>query len=145
LFRRLEQLARTDAILTTNSSSLPVGSVTRGVKRRDRTAGLHFVTPPHVVPVVEVTRAKDTSARTLARICAWMRALGKIPVTLTRDVPGMLMNRVQHAMMREAFNLIDRGIATPADIDLARYERMLRAALKLMNGGRKRRKRGRAG
>jgi 3-hydroxybutyryl-CoA dehydrogenase len=119
LFKRLEALAPRRAILTTNTSSLPLERVMAKVKTKDRVAILHWATPAYMAPLVEIVRGKHTAAATIARINAWMRALGKLPVNLNRDVDGMIINRVQHAMMREALSLVDRGIASLEDIDLA--------------------------
>lgn len=119
LLQKIETLARPGAILTSNSSSFRISEIAAKLRRPQRAAGVHWSTPAHIAPIVEVVRGKATSARTIAQINRWLRALGKLPVNLSRDVTGMLVNRIQHAMMREAFDLIDRGIATPQDIDLA--------------------------
>jgi 3-hydroxybutyryl-CoA dehydrogenase len=119
LFADIEKLARRSAILTTNSSSLKLTEVVAKVRLKARTAAMHWLTPAHIAPIVEVVRGKQTSAATIARLNAWLAELGKLAINLNRDVPGMLVNRVQHAMMREAFDLIDRGIVTPEDVDAA--------------------------
>ena len=119
LFKRIEALAPRKAILTTNTSSLPLAKVTAKVKHKDRVAILHWATPANISPLVEIVRGRATSAKTIQQVNAWMRAVGKLPVNLSRDVDGMIINRVQHAMMREAFSLVDRGIVSLEDIDLA--------------------------
>ena len=119
LFQRIEALAPRRAILTTNTSSLPLARVMTKVKHKDRVAILHWATPAYMAPLVEIVRGERTSTKTIRRINEWMRALGKLPVNLNRDVDGMIINRVQHAMMREALSLVDRGIASLEDIDLA--------------------------
>jgi 3-hydroxybutyryl-CoA dehydrogenase len=119
LFRKIEALARPAAILASNSSSFRISEIATKLRRPQRAAGMHWGTPAHIAPIVEVVRGKATSTRTMGQINRWLRALGKLPVNLSRDITGMLVNRMQHAMMREAFALIDRGIATPQDIDLA--------------------------
>ena len=119
LFQRIEALAPRRAILTTNTSSLPLARVMTNVKHKDRVAILHWATPAYMAPLVEIVRGSRTSPQTIRRINEWMRALGKLPVNLNRDVDGMIINRVQHAMMREALTLVDRGIASLEDIDLA--------------------------
>ncbi len=119
LFRDIEALAPRRTILTTNSSSLCLADVCAGIRHRDRTAGMHWLTPANLAPVVELVRGKSTSSGTITRLNSWLTDLGKIPVNLSRDVPGMIINRIQHAMLREAFHLIDSGIATAAEIDKA--------------------------
>lgn len=119
LFERLEREVRASTILATNSSSLLPSDVFARVARRSRTAAVHFVSPAHRVPVVEVVRTQATSAPTIRRIDGWLRDLGKLPVHLNTEVPGMLVNRLQHAMMREALSMIDAGITDIESIDLA--------------------------
>jgi 3-hydroxybutyryl-CoA dehydrogenase len=119
LFKRIEALAPRKAILTTNTSSLPLAKVMSKVKHKDRVAILHWATPANISPLVEIVRGRATSTKTIRQINDWVRAVGKFPVNLNRDVDGMIINRVQHAMMREAFSLVDRGIVSLEDIDLA--------------------------
>jgi 3-hydroxybutyryl-CoA dehydrogenase len=115
----LSRFAPKDTIITTNSSSLRLADVVAHVPQKGRTAGLHWLTPAHIAPLVEVVRGRQTSDRTIRRLNAWLSELGKLTINLNRDVTGMLVNRVQHAMMREAFNMIDRGIVSAEDIDAA--------------------------
>ena len=119
LFREIEPLAPRHAILTTNTSSLRLADVMRKVKHQDRVATLHWSTPANLAPLVEIVRGRKTSERVVRRINAWMEALDKIAVNLNRDVPGMIVNRAQHAMMRECFSLVDKGICSFEDIDRA--------------------------
>ena len=119
LWRDIEPRVRADAIIATNTSGLRIGDVLKPLKRPERGAGLHFSVPAHVMLVVEVTRGPKTSDATMKKLLGWMDAMGKVPVVLNRDVPGMLINRIQHAMYREIYHLIDTGIATAEDIDLA--------------------------
>lgn len=119
LFARIEALAPARTIITTNSSSLRVTDIATVLDRPARAAALHFLAPVAVVPLVEIVRGEKTGAATIRRLNQWMQALGRMPVNLARDVPGMLVNRVQHAMMREIVDLIDRGVVTVDDVDRA--------------------------
>jgi 3-hydroxybutyryl-CoA dehydrogenase len=119
LFAKVEALAPRSAILTTNTSSLRLADVMRKVRHKDRVAILHWATPANISPLIEVVRGTRTSPGTIRRINEWMRKLGKIVVNLNRDVPGMIVNRAQHAMMRECFSLVDKGICSLEDIDVA--------------------------
>jgi 3-hydroxybutyryl-CoA dehydrogenase len=119
LFAQIELLAPRRALLTTNTSSLRLADVMRKVRHKDRTALVHWSTPANIAPLIEVVKGPKTSARTIAQVNAWLRALGKLPVNLHRDVPGMIVNRAQHAMLRECFDLVDKGVASIEDIDLA--------------------------
>ncbi len=119
VFAQLEQLARADCILTSNSSSFPISDIAAGLKTREPMLGLHFFLPAHLVPLVEVIRSDATDAGLPEKLFELMRALGRVPVHVRRDIPGFLANRLQHALAREAFALIDSGVATPEDIDAA--------------------------
>ena len=119
LMAAIERRVRRDTIIATNSSSLRVGDVMHRVRHRDRTGGMHFSVPAHIMLAVEVTRGPDTSDETVERLAGWTRGLRHVPIVLQRDVPGMLINRLQHAMYREAYDMIERGIVTPIDVDRA--------------------------
>jgi len=119
VFKEIEARVRRDTVIATNTSSLRISEVTSALKHADRSAGLHFMVPAHVMLAVEVTRGRKTTASTMAKLVSWMTAMGKVPIVLDRDVPGMLINRIQHAMYREIYHLIDEGVATAETVDLA--------------------------
>jgi 3-hydroxybutyryl-CoA dehydrogenase len=79
--------------------------------------GLHFFMPAHLAPLVEVICSEATEPRLAGEVYDLMKRLGKKPVLLKRDIPGFLANRIQHALMREALSLVEKGIATPEDVD----------------------------
>jgi len=81
--------------------------------------GTHFWNPPHLLPLVEVIRAKDTSQDTMEKTMALMGKVGKKPVWVKKDVPGFLANRLQHALWREAISIVENGIADAAEVDVA--------------------------
>lgn len=119
VFAELERLARPDATLASNSSSFPISAIARGLATGARMCGLHFFMPAHIVPLVEVVRGEATDPAVCDRLAETMRALGKVPVLVKKDIPGFLANRIQHALAREAFWLVDEGIATAEDVDKA--------------------------
>jgi 3-hydroxybutyryl-CoA dehydrogenase len=119
LFARIEELAPHDIPITSNSSSFPISRIAAGLKTARRMLGLHFFMPAHVVPLVEVVLSEATDPAVAGAVSALMTKLGRRTVTVKRDIPGFLANRLQHALMREAWSLIDRGIATPEDVDVA--------------------------
>jgi 3-hydroxybutyryl-CoA dehydrogenase len=119
LLRAIEPKLRRGACIATNTSGLRIQDVTRVLKHPERSAGMHFMVPAHVMLAVEVTKGPKTSRATLNRFIAWVTELGKVPVVLRRDVPGMLINRIQHAMYREIYHLMDRGIVKAEDVDRA--------------------------
>ena len=119
LLIEIERRVGARTLIVTNTSGLRIGDVTGVLQRPQRSAGLHFMIPAHVMLAVEVTRAEHTSPATMRRLVGWMQEMGKVPLVLNRDIPGMLINRIQHAMYREIYHLIDSGVATPEDVDRA--------------------------
>lgn len=119
LFADLAQRARPDAILASNSSSFPISAIGQGLDTRGRMLGLHFFMPAHLVPLVEVVLGEASDNACADSLIAFMRRCGSVPVKVKQDLPGFLANRLQHALSREAFDLIDRGIASPEDVDAA--------------------------
>jgi 3-hydroxybutyryl-CoA dehydrogenase len=119
VFADLEKHASSSIPLTSNSSSFPISRIGAGLKSQKRMFGLHFFMPAHLVPLVEVVCSEQTDVALAQRMGAFMETLDCMYVMVKRDIPGFLANRLQHALMREAWSLIDRGIATPADVDKA--------------------------
>lgn len=119
IFAQLEAVAPTDIALTSNSSSFPISRIADGLKSARRMLGLHFFMPAHMVPLVEVVRSDATDPAVAKAVFDLMRALQRKPVMVEKDIPGFLANRMQHALMREAWSLIERGIASPEDVDIA--------------------------
>ena len=117
LFAEMEALALPDCALTSNSSSFPISAIAKGLKTQSRTMGLHFFMPAHLIPLVEVVSSVHTDPKEAERVGAIMKALGKRPVQVRKDVIGFLGNRIQGALMREALWLIEQGVASPEDID----------------------------
>ena len=116
---RAEEIAAPDAILATNTSSLSLAEVGRDLKHPERFAGLHFLNPPELVEVVEIVGADRTARETLATLEGWVEELGKAPVVVSLDVPGFVINRLQYALLREAYALVDAGVCTFEDVDRA--------------------------
>jgi len=118
-FQRLDSLCPEDAILATNTSVISITEIAQKSKRRERILGTHFWNPPHLIPLVEVIKAKETSAEVMDKTMYLLSAVGKKPVRVKRDVPGFLANRLQHALWREAISIVENGIAEPAEVDEA--------------------------
>jgi len=119
LFAELVQRARPDTLLCSNSSSFPISAIGEHLETTGRMLGLHFFMPAHLVPLVEVVLGANSSSELAESLMAFMRACGMVPVLVRKDLPGFLANRLQHALAREAFALIDAGIATAEDVDAA--------------------------
>ncbi|MGE0358783.1 MAG: 3-hydroxyacyl-CoA dehydrogenase family protein [Burkholderiales bacterium] len=119
LFADLLPRLRADALLTSNSSSFPISEIAAGLPTAGRCFGLHYFMPAHLVPLVEVVCGEKSDPPLAADLAAFMRATGKVPVIVRRDLPGFLANRLQHALAREALALVEAGVASPADVDAA--------------------------
>ena len=119
LFAEVEALARPDVPLMSNTSNFPIGEIGKHLKSRGRVLGLHFFMPAHLVPLVEVVSSDATDPKVAQTMVDLMKALGKAPIWVKKDVPGFVGNRIQHAMMREALYLIDEGICDAEAVDIA--------------------------
>lgn len=119
LFKELTTLCPPHTVLTSNSSSFPISAIAQGLPTQERMFGLHFFMPAHLVPLVEVVLGPHSQIEVAQALCGFMRACGNVPVLVRKDKPGFLANRLQHALSREAFAMIDEGVATPEDVDAA--------------------------
>lgn len=110
LFARVEPLVRDDAILCSNTSTIPITQLADGLERPERFCGLHFFNPVRQMPLVEVIRGQKTSDTTIATAVAYARALGKSPIVM-HDGPGFLVNRLLLPYMNEAALLVEEGVS----------------------------------
>lgn len=119
LFAHLDVCVPAHIPIGTNSSGFSVTRLSEGLATRARMFNAHYFMPAHLVPLVEIAMGRDSSVSLAEAICAMYRRAAKKPVLVRQDIPGLLANRIQHALMREALDLIDRGIASPEDVDTA--------------------------
>jgi 3-hydroxybutyryl-CoA dehydrogenase len=117
IFGELESLVAADCILASNSSAIPSTEIGRHLKHRERVVGTHFWNPPHLVPLVEVIQSDWTSAETVRKTIDLLRAAGRQPVHVKKDIPGFVGNRLQHALKREAIALVAAGVCDAETID----------------------------
>ena len=117
-FRRISTLVPVDCILTTNTSGLSISAIGSAVAEPVRFCGMHWINPPHLVPLVEVIQGTDTGDGTMDFVYALAQRLRKKPIR-AMDLPGFIMNRLQLALLREALALVDSGAATAEDVDAA--------------------------
>jgi len=117
VFGELGRLTGPATILATNTSALPVREVGSAAAHPERVIGTHFWNPPHLVPLVEVVQSELTSDNTVLRTMEILRAAGKSPVHVRRDIPGFIGNRLQHALKREAIALVAQGVCDAETID----------------------------
>lgn len=119
LFQQVESLCGEYTIIATNTSSLTLKDIGVRVKNKERLVVTHWFNPPHIVPTVEVVKGEWTSDETMETAYQLLEKIKKTPVKINRELPGFLVNRIQTAMVREAFDLYEKGVASAADIDKA--------------------------
>jgi 3-hydroxybutyryl-CoA dehydrogenase len=106
-----------DAIVASNTSSIPITAIGAAIGAGERTVGAHYWNPPLLMPMVEIIRGDETAEDVVTEMTATLRALGKRPVLVDRDVQGFAWNRLQLALLREAVWLVENGVASPATVD----------------------------
>jgi len=119
VFAWLDRAVPPGVPIGSNSSGFPISKIAAGLRTADRMFNAHYFMPAHLVPLVEIVLGEKSDPALAEKVCDLYRRLGKKPVLVRRDIPGFLANRIQHALMREALSLVQEGIATPDDIDLA--------------------------
>ena len=117
VFAALDRLAPQDAILASSTSGIPASAFTEGLPGRARCLVAHPVNPPYLLPLVELCPAPWTAAETVQRTRALMLQVGQVPATIRREVQGFVLNRLQGALLAEAFRLVADGVVSPEDLD----------------------------
>jgi 3-hydroxyacyl-CoA dehydrogenase len=117
IFAALDALAPRETVLASSSSALRTSLFAEHVAGRARCLVAHPVNPPYLLPLVELSPAPWTDAAVVERTRALMERVGQVPVVLRREIPGFLLNRLQGALLQEAFRLVDAGYASLEDID----------------------------
>jgi 3-hydroxybutyryl-CoA dehydrogenase len=117
LFGEIETYVRSDTILASNTSVMPITQIMQGLRDRSRALGTHWWNPPFLVPLVEVIGTQWTSAQAIDFTMKLHAAAGKQPAHVKKDVPGFIGNRLQHALWREAIALVERGICDAETVD----------------------------
>ena len=119
LYTHIEKLCAPDALILSNTSGLSLTTLAQHLARPQRFAGAHYLNPAHLTLPVEITSGSQTSAETVERLVALYKSMGKLPIVVKRDVPGLIWNRLQFAVLREALWLVENGIADADAIDTA--------------------------
>jgi 3-hydroxybutyryl-CoA dehydrogenase len=118
IFAQLDAVAGPETILASNTSVIPITTIAKNVKRRERMLGTHWWNPPYLVPLVEVVPIAETEAAIVDGMIDLLASVGKTPVRVRKDVPGFVGNRLQHALWREAHALIAEGICDAETVDI---------------------------
>lgn len=118
VLKQAEAAAPDRAVIATNTSSLPLERLAAALQRPERFLGWHWFNPAHLIPLVEVVPAGQTAPEVVQWSVSVLREAGKRP-TLAPAIDGFLANRLQYALIREALDLVDRGLVSPEQVDAA--------------------------
>jgi len=119
VFREMDIAAPHHAILASSSSGLLMTEIQKATMRPQRCVLVHPALPVYLLPLVEIVGGEQTLRETETAAFDFMKRLGKTPVLLKREVPGYIINRLQAALLREAIDLVDKGVASAEDVDKA--------------------------
>jgi L-gulonate 3-dehydrogenase len=118
VFAELDRLAPPEAVLASSTSAILPSAFVEKVPGRARCVVCHPINPPYLVPAVEVCPSPWTSAETVQRAAEFQRGCGQAPIVMKREIDGFIMNRMQGALLEEAFRLVADGVAGIEDIDI---------------------------
>ncbi len=119
IFAELDEKARPEVILATNTTSLSISEMASATKRPDKVVQMHFFNPPTIMKLVEIMPGEKTSAETLERAEAFAKQLGKDPVVCKSEAPAGIVSRILGQLLNEATWLVATGVADAADVDKA--------------------------
>lgn len=117
VYRAIDPLIRPSVIVASDTSGIPITKLQAFISNPSRMAGMHWSNPPHIIPMIEVIGGTQTAPETVAVIRELIRGIGLLPVVVKKDVPGFVENRVLYALLREAVDLVERGVIEPEDLD----------------------------
>jgi L-gulonate 3-dehydrogenase len=117
IFRELDRLAPPNVVLASSTSAIVASRFTEELPGRARCLVAHPVNPPHLVPLVELVGAPWTAADTVARARETYEQIGQVPIVVRREIDGFILNRLQGALVAEAFRLVGEGYVSPQDLD----------------------------
>jgi len=117
VYAQMDAAAKPDCILASSTSTIPASVFSEGLKGKHRCIVAHPVNPPHVVPIVELSPAPWTSPDVVARARALHEKVGQVPITLKKEVQGFILNRLQAALLMEAWRLVGEGYVSVEDLD----------------------------
>lgn len=117
LFKELDQLLPKDVVISSSTSAIVTSRFTEDLPGRARCMVGHPVNPPHLVPLVELSGASWTSAETLERARKVYLAIGQVPIDVKKEIDGFILNRLQGALLAEAFRLVGEGYVSAEDVD----------------------------
>jgi 3-hydroxybutyryl-CoA dehydrogenase len=117
IFEKMDSLSSPEALIASNTSSIPITELAVATKRPERVLGLHFFSPVPMMQAVEVIRGQSTSEKTMVQGKQFVIRIGKEPIMVNRDVAGFVINRINFPSTMEAMRLVEEGVTTVEDID----------------------------
>jgi L-gulonate 3-dehydrogenase len=118
VFVRLDAAAPADAVLASSTSAILPSAFTESLKGRARCLVIHPINPPYLIPAAEIVPAPWTDPSVVERAAKFLRAAGHAPIVMKREIDGFVMNRLQGALLEEAFRLVEQGYAGVEDVDV---------------------------
>lgn len=119
VFKLLDELLPEEVPILSNTSGLRISDIALRTKHPERTLTAHFWLPAHLIPLVEIVIGDKSDPKLAEEVKKILTAWGKAPVIVNRDLPGQLANRILQAVIREAVNIVEIGLASPEDVDTA--------------------------
>jgi 3-hydroxyacyl-CoA dehydrogenase len=117
VFSEIDRQARPGVIIASSVSALPMTEIARNTTNPQRCVVVHPTNPPHIIPLVEIVPSKATDPEVVVTVEAFMREVGQAPIVCRKEVFGFVLNRLQSALLSEAFFLAREGVASLSDID----------------------------
>jgi 3-hydroxyacyl-CoA dehydrogenase len=117
IWARLDAAAAPETVLASSTSAIVASLFTEKLAGRGRCLVAHPVNPPHLVPIVELCGAPWTTKETIAKARGFYQSVGQVPIEVKKEIDGFILNRLQIALLTEAFRLVDEGYVTPQDLD----------------------------
>ena len=117
VFRDIETHVADSCIIASDTSGIPITRIQAGAQVPGRVIGMHWSNPPHIIPMIEVIAGEKTELKVADALVALIRRCGHLPITIRKDVPGFVENRVLYAVMRECLDLVEQGVIEPQDLD----------------------------
>ncbi len=119
LIEEVDRHSPPDAVFASSTSGLLITQIAKNAKHPERCLGAHPYNPPHLIPLVEISKGQKTSEETVKRTCDFYKSLGKEPIVLRKEAPGFIANRLSIGLYREAVDLVMRGVCSVEEIDKA--------------------------
>ncbi len=119
IYQKIESYCKNIKAIASTTSAISAEELAKGLKNMELLVVAHPWNPPHLVPLVEVVKSRHTSDQAVQSVVDILKSAGRAPIVLKKDAPGFIANRLHHALFREAAYIVEQGIATAEDVDIA--------------------------